>query len=162
MHTIEESIEVDVPVRTAYNQWTQFEDFSEFMEGVEAVRQVDEKTLDWRIKVGGKEEEFRAEIVEQKPDRVIAWRSIRGRQHAGSVEFEEIDPSRTLVRATMTYDVEGAMEKAGDALGVLRQRVKGDMKRFKKFIEERRTPTGAWRGEVEGGRVERTGGGRTL
>lgn len=162
MDTIEESIEVDAPIRATYNQWTRFEEFPEFMEGIEAVDQVDDKTVDWRVDIGGKTHEFRAEIYDQQPDKRVAWRSIRGRQHGGAVEFEQLAPDRTLVRVEMIYDTEGFIEKTGSVLGVLKARVKGDLKRFKNMIEEQGAAPGGWRGEIEGDRVRSPGDRRAL
>ena len=149
MSSIEESIEVGVPVRAAYNQWTQFEEFPKFMEGVEEVRQLDDRRLHWRTSVAGREQEFDAEITEQTPDQRIAWRSTTGEQHAGVVTFHRLDEGVTKIMLQLDAEPEGALEKVGDALGLLRRRVKGDLERFKELIESRGTETGAWRGEVE-------------
>ena len=149
MSSIEESIEVQVPVRTAYDQWTQFEEFPQFMEGVEAVRQLDDTHLHWVTKVGGKREEFDAEVTEQTPDQRIAWQSEDGAQHAGVVTFHRIDDGQSRVMLQLDTEPEGLVEKAGDVLGIVRARTKGDLERFKKFIESRGSETGAWRGEVE-------------
>ena len=149
MSTIEQSIDVAVPVRTAYNQWTQFEDFPRFMEGVEEVRQLDDTHLRWRTKVGGREQEFDAEITEQRPDERIAWNATRGADQAGVVTFHRVDDARTRIMLQLEAEPEGAVEKAGDVLGVLKRRVKGDLERFKEMIESRGAETGAWRGEVD-------------
>ncbi len=154
MPTVEESIEVNVPVSTAYNQWTQFEEFPKFMEGVERVRQLDDTHTHWRTKVAGKEKEFDAVITEQTPDQRIAWTSEAGPEHAGVVTFHRIDEGRTRVMLQMDYEPEGAAEKLGDALGLVKRRVKGDLERFKELIEGRGTETGAWRGEVRGGEAK--------
>jgi uncharacterized membrane protein len=150
----EKSIEVDVPVRTAYNQWTQFEEFPQFMEGVQKVKQLDDKRLHWHAKVAGKEEQWDATITEQTPDRMVAWRSTSGAPNGGQVTFESLGANRTRVTARMEYEPEGVVEKAGDALGFMDRRVQGDLKRFKEFIEGRGTESGAWRGEIHGGQVE--------
>jgi uncharacterized membrane protein len=155
---IQKDITVDVPVRAAYDQWTQFESFPQFMDGVKEVVQLDEKTLRWRATVGPKEEEWEAEITEQTPDRVIAWRSTTGTPNAGVVRFEPAEAGKTRVALELSYEPRDAAEKVGDALGVLERRVEGDLKRFKEFIEKRQTPTGGWRGEIHGGEVERGGG----
>ena len=154
MATIEESIEVDVPVTTAYNQWTQFEEFPEFMEGVESVQQIDDTHLLWTAEVGGTREEWRAEITEQTPDQRIAWRATEGKTNAGVVTFHRIDDSKTRIMLQMDWEPEGMKESVGSAVGSDSRRVKGDLERFKELIERRGTPTGAWRGEVEqdGGR----------
>jgi uncharacterized membrane protein len=155
MVSIEEAIEVNVPVRVAYNQWTQFEEFPHFMEGVEQVRQLDDKRLHWRASIGGKVKEWDAEITEQTPDQRIAWTSRGGPWNAGVVTFHRLDDQRTKVMLQLDYDPEGVVENVGDALGVVKMRVKGDLQRFKEFIESRGRETGAWRGEIEQGRVER-------
>src|SRR5919199_5277560 len=149
MSTIEKSIDVNVPVHTAYNQWTQFESFPQFMEGVKEVRQLDDRRLHWRAQVGGKEEEWDAEITEQIPDTRIAWRSTSGRANAGVVDFHRLNDEQTQVSLQLEAEPEGLVEKVGDALGVLDRRVQGDLERFRDYIAERRTATGAWRGEVE-------------
>jgi uncharacterized membrane protein len=149
MSNIEQSIDVDVPVRTAYDQWTQFEEFPKFMEGVEEIRQVDDTHLHWRTKIAGKVKEFDAVITEQTPDQRIAWTSEDGAEHAGVVTFHRLGDSQTRVMVQMDYEPEGAAEKVGDALGLVKRRVKGDLERFKELIEGRGTETGAWRGEVK-------------
>jgi len=152
MAEIEKSILVKAPLREVYNQWTQFEDFPRFMEGVLEVRQLDDKRLHWRAKVGGAEKEWHAEIVDQVPDRRIAWRSMRGAENAGAVLFDAV-PNGTRVTLKIRYDPEGAGEKVGDALGFVSRRVEGDLERFKEFIEERQRATGGWRGEIHGREV---------
>jgi uncharacterized membrane protein len=149
MATVEESIEVEVPVTTAYNQWTQFEEFPQFMEGIESVQQIDDTHLLWTAEIGGKREEWRAEITEQHPDHRIAWRSTEGRPNGGVVTFHRIDDGTTRIMVQMEWEPEGALETAGAAVGADNRRVQGDLKRFKEMIERRGTPTGAWRGEVE-------------
>jgi len=151
MSKIEKSIEVNAPLRTVYNQWTQFEDFPRFMEGVEAVQQLDDIHLHWRASIGGKTVEWDAEIFEQVPDQRISWRSTTGKQNAGTVRFQPLSENRTKVTLTMTYDPEGIIENIGDAIGILERRVEGDLKRFKEFIERRGAETGQWRGEVHQG-----------
>ncbi len=160
MPRIQKDIVVDVPVKDAYDQWTQFESFPRFMDGVREVVQLDEKTLRWRATVGGREQEWEAEITEQVPDRHIAWRSTTGAPNAGSVMFQTQGTSQTRVSLEISYEPQDAAEKVGDAVGVLDRRVDGDLTRFKDFIEKRQEPTGAWRGEIHGGDVER-GPGRT-
>lgn len=148
MTSVTKSIDVDVPCRAAYDQWTQFESFPRFMHDVEAVTQVDATHNHWRTRVGGVEREFDTEIVEQQPDRVIAWRSTTGPTHAGYVEFEPIDANHTRVKARIEWEPEGITEKAGQMLGFDDRAVEGDLERFKDFIENRGMPTGAWRGDV--------------
>ena len=149
MARIEETIEVDVPVRTAYDQWTQFEEFPQFMEGVESVQQLDDTHLLWKAEVGGKSEEWRAEITEQHPDHRVAWKSTEGRENAGVVTFHRIDESTTRIAVQMDWDPDGIVEATGAALGADSRRVKGDLERFKELIESRGVESGAWRGEVE-------------
>jgi len=161
MERIEKTFEVECPINTVYNQWTQFEEFPRFMEGIQEVRQTDDTHLHWRAKIAGKEEEWDSEIVEQVPDKAIAWRSISGAPNAGAVRFEQVDPQKTRVRLTMEYEPQGFVEKAGDAVGVVSHKVEQAVEKFKKIIESRRSETGAWRGEVRGGR--KTGpGGKTI
>ena len=155
MAEVKESIEVSVPVSTAYNQWTQFEEFPKFMENVESVTQLDDTHLRWIAEVGGKREEWKAEITHQEPDRVIAWRSVEGRDNSGRVEFESIGVDRTRIDVTMTWEPEGFTEAAADKLGFSDRAVKVDLERFKELIESRGVESGAWRGEVvEGRRID--------
>jgi len=156
MSRVEHTIDVDVPVRTAYDQWTQFETFPRFMEGIERVTQIDDTTLEWHANVGGQDKTWTAQIVEQTPDHRIAWRSTSGAQNAGIVSFTPNGPESTRVTLDLDADPEGPLESIGDALGVLERRVKGDLERFKEFIEGRGVPTGAWRGEVHGSQVDRS------
>ena len=156
MSRVEHSVDVDVPVRVAYDQWTQFESFPQFMEGVERVVQKDDKSLEWHANVGGQDKHWTAEIVEQTPDQRIAWRSTSGAPNAGIVSFTSNGPSSTRVTLDLEAEPEGAVESAGDALGIFDRRVKGDLDRFKEFIEGRGVATGAWRGEIHGGEVDRS------
>ncbi len=148
MSSITKSIDVNVPVRTAYDQWTQFETFPQFMEGVESITQLNDKTLHWKVNVAGRESEFDATITEQIPDERVAWKSISGKENAGVVTFHRLGESQTKVTVQMDYEPEGVVEHVGGALGLDDGRVQGDLKRFKEFIESRGAPTGAWRGEV--------------
>jgi uncharacterized membrane protein len=149
MEHVEKTIEVNRPVNTVYNQWTQFEDFPYFMEGVKEVRQLDDTHLHWRAELWGKEKEWDAEITEQEPDRRISWKSTSGAPNAGTVRFEPTGPQSTRVRLVMAYDPKGAIESAGDALGIFSARVQHSIEDFKKFIENRTEETGGWRGAVE-------------
>jgi len=149
--TITESIEVDVPVSTAYNQWTQFEDFPLFMEGVEHVEQLDDTRLHWIAKVGGKTNEWDAKILEQHPDKQISWISEDGKKTRGTVTFEPVGESRTRISLSMSYQAEGLTEALGSAVGLDERRVRGDLQRFKELIESRGAESGAWRGEVSAG-----------
>ena len=148
MTEITKSIEVNVPVRTAYDQWTQFESFPQFMEGVEEVQQLDDTHLHWRAKIGGKEAEWDAAITEQIPDERVAWRNTTGKTNAGVVTFHRLGDDQTKVTVQMEYEPEGVVENVGDKLGFDDRRVQGDLERFKEFIESRGVETGAWRGEV--------------
>jgi len=126
---IEKSIDVAVPVRTAYDQWTQFEEFPRFMEGVKEVRQVDERRLFWRVDIGGREKTWEAEIAEQIPDTRIAWRAVDGAPNAGVVTFHRLDEGHTRIMLQMEYAPQGALESVGDALGVASARIRGDRRR---------------------------------
>jgi uncharacterized membrane protein len=149
-----ETLEVDVPVRVAYDQWTQFESFPKFMEGVDRVVQVDDTTLEWTASIAGVVKNWRAEITEQRPDERVAWRSTEGARNDGAVSFEALGTDRTRLELQLDVEPEGLVEKAGDALGVVERRVRGDLERFKAFVESRGQATGAWRGTVDDGRVE--------
>src|SRR5690242_14510954 len=135
MTTIEQSIEIDVPISAAYNQWTQFEDFPAFMEGVESVQQIDDTHLHWTAEVGGVRREWNAEITEQRPDERVAWRSTDGASNGGVVTFHRLDPNRTKTMLQMEFDPEGFVENVGDKLGFVERRAKGDLERFKEFME---------------------------
>jgi uncharacterized membrane protein len=151
MASVVESIDVKVPVHTAYDQWTQFEEFPHFMEGVKSVTQKDDTNLHWVAEVAGKEKEWDAKITEQKPDERVAWTNTSGADNAGVVTFHRIDDDTTKVTLQMDVDPEGMIENIGTALGFLERRVKGDLERFKEYIESRGVETGSWRGEVEAG-----------
>ena len=154
MARVEESIEVNVPLSTAYNQWTQFEEFPKFMEGVESVTQVDDTHLRWVAEIGGKRHEWQAEITEQKPDERVAWRALDGHYNSGIVTFETVNETASRINVVMEHEAEGMLESLGSALGADSRRVKGDLERFKELIESRGVESGAWRGEVRQG--ERT------
>ncbi|MFJ9523285.1 SRPBCC family protein [Kitasatospora sp. NPDC101801] len=149
MNMVKESIDVDVPLHTAYNQWTQFEEFPKFMAGVREVRQLDDRRTHWRTSIAGAEREFDAEIVDQRPDERVAWRTVGGEvRQMGMVTFQPIDADHTKVSLAMNFQPEGITEQAGELFGVLDRRVKGDLERFKAFIEERGHETGGWRGRI--------------
>jgi uncharacterized membrane protein len=156
MSVIQHSIDVNVPLRHVYNQWTQFEEFPRFMTGVESVRQLDDTHLHWIASIAGRRKEWDAVITEQDPDRRVAWTSTEGARNAGTVEFARLGDSRTRVILTMDVEPDGGVEAAGDALGIPSGQVRGDLEKFKDFIEDRGAATGGWRGEVEAGRVTRT------
>ena len=149
MKTIEESIEIEVPVSTAYNQWTQFESFPRFMDGVERVEQKDATRLHWVADVGGEKREWDAEITEQHPDQRIAWKALDQEGPNGVVTFHRLDDARTKVMVQMDYAPEGMKESVGSVVGLDSHKVKGDLESFKHFIEGRGAETGAWRGDVE-------------
>jgi uncharacterized membrane protein len=148
MSDIQQSIDVNVPVSTAYNQWTQFEEFPRFMEGVRQVRQLDDKRLVWRAEIAGREKIWESEITEQIPDARVAWKSVSGARNAGVVTFHRLNPHETRVMLQMAYEPEGVVETVGDKLGVASARMRGDLQRFKEFIEQRGHETGAWRGSI--------------
>ena len=149
MEKIKKSIEVDAPINTVYNQWTQFEEFPRFMEGVKSVKQLDDKRLHWVAEIGGKEKQWDARITEQVPDKKIAWQSEGGAFTAGIVSFKTKGTNRTRIDVEMHYDPKGFVENTGDALGFVTGRVGGDLDRFKDFIEHRGQETGAWRGTIK-------------
>jgi uncharacterized membrane protein len=149
MASVQEAIDVDVPIRAAYDQWTQFESFPQFMGGVERITQLDDTHTHWVTNIDGVKREFDAEITEQHPDERIAWRTLDGPDQAGVVTFHKLDPSKTRVMLQLDFDPEGFVEHAGDKLGLVKARVKGDLDRFKTFIEERSAETGAWRGDIQ-------------
>jgi uncharacterized membrane protein len=153
MAEVDESIEVEVPVSTAYNQWSQFEDFPKFMDSVESVEQIDDTHLHWVAKVAGRQHEWDAEITYQDPDNRIAWRATEGKYSTGSVRFEPTDEGKTRVTVRMTWETEGLVEAAGGALGVDERGVHANLERFKELVESRGDETGAWRGEVREGEV---------
>lgn len=149
MAVIKKSIELNVPVRTAYNQWTQFEEFPKFMEGVKQVEQIDDKRLHWKANIAGQEEEWNAEITEQIPDQRIAWTSREGAMNAGVVTFHSLSEAKSQIMLEMEYVPRGVVDRVGNATGLVAQRVQCDLERFKTFIESRGLETGAWRGTVK-------------
>ena len=153
METVKETIEVNVPVSTAYNQWTQFADFPKFMDGVKSVEQLDDTHLRWVAEVGGESRDWQAEIVEQVPDQRIAWRATDDEGPNGLVRFEPLGEATTLVTVEMSYEPEGLKESVGALLGRDDSQVKEDLERFKQLVENREVPTGGWRGEIQSGQV---------
>lgn len=149
MATITSDIDVDAPISTVYNQWTQFEEFPQFMDGVDDIRQLDDETLHWKVSVGGVEREFDARITEQHPDERIAWQSTSGPQQAGVVTFHRLDDDRTRVRMQLEWEPEGFTETAGSMLQIDDAQVAHDLKHFKELIESNGFETGAWRGDIE-------------
>ncbi|HRQ00893.1 MAG TPA: SRPBCC family protein [Terrimesophilobacter sp.] len=149
MATITSDIDVDVPISTAYNQWTQFEDFPAFMDGVEHITQVDDENLHWKVNIGGVEREFDARITEQHPDERIAWQSTSGPSQSGVVTFHRLDDERTRVRMQLEWEPEGFTEKAGSILQIDDAQVAHDLRHFKELIESNGFETGAWRGDIE-------------
>jgi uncharacterized membrane protein len=149
MSQIIETIDLEVPVRVAYDQWTQFEEFPKFMDGVDAVYQLDDRTLEWHAAIAGMPTQWRAEITEQAPDQRIAWHSTEGAANAGVVTFHRLDERRSRVTLQLDIEPKGAVESVGDALGMVKRRAASDLARFKEFIESRGKPTGAWRGHVD-------------
>ena len=151
MNTVTESVDVDVPVRTAYNQWTQFEEFPRFMKRVKEVRQLGPTMTHWTVEINGVRREFDAQIVEQRPDRCVAWASTGGTRQQGMVTFEPLDERHTRVTAQMEIDPEGVAENVAAKTGMVGHHVKEDLENFKDYIESRGTEDGAWRGTVQGG-----------
>ena len=148
MTKVEKSVEVDVPISTAYNQWTQFEEFPQFMSGVQQVEQLDDRTLRWVAEIAGVRRQWVATVLEQVPDQKVAWAATEGATNAGAVTFVALPAGGTRVTLTLDYEPEGLVEKAGDALNIVERQATGDLERFKSFIESRGSETGAWRGEV--------------
>jgi uncharacterized membrane protein len=155
MASIQESIDVQVPLSTVYNQWTQFEEFPQFMEGVKSVSQLDDTHLRWVAEAGGQEHQWTAEITEQHPDERVAWKAIEGHGNSGVVTFHRLGETETRVTVQIEHETEGMMESLGSALGADSRRVQGDLERFKDIVEGRGVESGAWRGEVEEGRQVR-------
>jgi hypothetical protein len=147
---VDKEIEVGVPIRTAYNQWTQFEEFPQFMGGVHEVRQLGDRNLHWVAQIAGVRREWDAEVIEQVPDQKVAWAATEGATNAGAVYFSPLGPDRTVVRLHLEYEPEGVVEKVGDTLSVVAKQAESDLKKFKSFIESRGTESGSWRGEVPG------------
>ncbi|MGY1636510.1 SRPBCC family protein [Geodermatophilus sp. SYSU D00742] len=148
---VERSIQADVPLRTAYGQWTQFEDFPHFMGGVTEVRQLDDRRLHWVAEIAGVRREWEAAILEQVPDTRIAWAATSGATNAGAVRFEAAGPNATVVHLTLEYEPEGVVEQVGDTLGVVERQVRADLERFKALVEDEGYPTGVWRGSINAG-----------
>jgi len=157
MAKLEKTVEVNVPVRTAYNQMTQFEQYPRFMEGVQEVRQIDDTHLHWHAKSDGQDRKWDAEITEQQPDKVIAWRNVSGKKNSGRVEFQPVGKDKTKIILTMEYEPEEAGAQGKDAVKLVEQRTEQDLSRFKKLIETQGQESGAWRGEVQGGQVQGQG-----
>lgn len=147
--TVERSIDLTVPVSTAYNQWTQFETFPQFMESVMEVTQIADDLTEWQTDVNGVERKFTAKITEQSPDQRIAWTTIEGPRQGGVVTFHELADNETRVMYQMDFEPEGIIETSGAALGFVERQVEGDLERFKKFIESRGAETGSWRGSID-------------
>ncbi|HEY3667728.1 MAG TPA: SRPBCC family protein [Polyangiaceae bacterium] len=155
MSTVEQSIEIDVPVGVAYDQWTQFESFPQFMDGVEEVRQLDDTHLHWRAEVAGRVAEWDAVITEQVPEERIAWRATDGKANGGIVTFARIGGASTRVTVQIEHESEGIMEKVGSALGADSREVKNSLESFKELVESRGQATGGWRGTVREGETQR-------
>src|ERR1043166_991932 len=153
MDTVEDFIDVNAPLSTVYNQWTQFEEFPRFMSGIEEVQRISDRRLRWRARIGGKIKEWEAEIYDQIPEQRIAWRSVSGAENSGKVTFEWIGSTRTRINLSLNYQPQDRAEKAAAALGVVSRRVTGDLRRFKEFIEARGFETGQWRRAMREGRV---------
>jgi uncharacterized membrane protein len=151
MARLEQSVDVAAPVRTVYNQWTQFEEFPRFMEGVREVRQLDATHLHWVAEIAGKQREWDAEIAEQIPDERVAWMSTDGARNGGVVTFHRLAEGETRIMLQLEYEPEGLLEKTGDALGMVEHRARADLERFRDFVEAEGMETGAWRGEVRHG-----------
>ena len=148
MSQIIETVDVDVPVRVAYDQWTQFEEFPRFMKAVEKVEQLNDTTIRWTAEIAGVTKTWTAKITQQEPDQRVAWTSIEGAKNAGVVTFHRLDDLKTRVTLQLDVEPEGPVESVGDALGFVSRQAKDDLKNFKEFIEQQGIASGAWRGEV--------------
>jgi uncharacterized membrane protein len=155
METIEKAIEVDARLSAVYNQWTQFETFPEFMEGVEEVRQLNEKRLHWKANISGKIKEWEAEIYQQEPDSLIAWRTVSGPAHSGTVTFRSRGLNRTEIMVRIEYQPQSVVESLAGRLGIVGRRIEADLERFKQFLQNRPAETGAWRGRIHERVLER-------
>jgi hypothetical protein len=149
--TVEKSIQVDVPVTTAYNQWTQFEDFPAFMGGVKEVRQLDDRRLHWVAEIAGVRREWEASVLEQVPDQKVAWAATAGATNAGAVRFQPAGAGSTIVYLSLEYEPEGVVEQVGDKLGIVERQVTSDLARFKALVEDQGYASGAWRGSINAG-----------
>ncbi|MEU8262107.1 SRPBCC family protein [Micromonospora sp. NPDC048999] len=149
MSDVVEYVDISVPIRTAYDQWTQFEEFPQFMQGVQEVRQLSDTMTHWTVEIAGVRREFDAEITEQLPDERVAWRSTEGSRQAGVVTFHRLDDRHTRVTLQLEFEPQGVVEQAGDKFGMVDRRAKNDLKLFKQFIERRGQETGAWRGTID-------------
>jgi len=147
---VQKTVTVDVPIRTAYDQWTQFEEFPQFMGGVQRVEQLDDQRLHWVAEIAGVKREWYATILEQRPDEKVAWAASEGATNAGAVYFAPAGPDQTSVTLELEFEPEGLLEKAGDALGIVEKQAQSDLEKFKSYIESRGTESGGWRGGVEG------------
>jgi uncharacterized membrane protein len=151
MSSVTQAVDVEVPISTVYNQWTQLESFPQFMGGVDSITQTDETHSRWSTSIGGQHREFDTKITEQHPDERVAWTSTDGTTHAGVVTFHRLGETTTRVTAQIDWQPEGIVEKAGSVLGFDDRQVKSDLERFKEFIESRGSETGGWRGDVPAG-----------
>ena len=154
MNTIEQSIDVEAPITAVYDRWTQFETFPEFMEGIEAIRQLDDRRLHWTAEIGGTRHEWDAEITEQHPEERVAWRNVDGKDNAGVVTFHKLGDDRSRIMVQLDFVPEGIKEKLGDKLGAPDRRVKGDLERFKDYVEGTGGDGQGWRGEIHGDEVQ--------
>ncbi|MFF1386156.1 SRPBCC family protein [Arthrobacter sp. NPDC058288] len=155
---VEKRILVNVPASTAYNQWTQFEEFPHFMGGVKSVTQLSDDRLQWVAEIAGVRRQWEAKILEQVPDRKVAWAATEGATNAGAVTFEDVGGGQTSVQLSLEYEPHGIVETIGDKLHVVDRQVEGDLKRFKDFIEDEGYASGAWRGTVNEGATTGTPG----
>jgi uncharacterized membrane protein len=152
---IQQSVDVAVPIKVAYNRFTMFEDWPEFMHRVESVDQADDTTLSVSIKVWGLTRRFEAEIVEQRPDERIEWNVSEGLSHTGVVTFHELAPRLTRVEVSLDFEPQGMLEKMGRGMRFAKRAVRGDLHRFKAIVELDEEAEGGWRGTIEDGKVKR-------
>lgn len=153
---IDESIELTVPVSTAYNQWTQFESFPRFMARVQNVKQLRPHLTRWTVGVGPVRHEFEAEITEQQPDSHVQWRSLGpASPHRGWVRFESAAAGRTTMQLHVDIKPAGAAGLLAST-PLISTTIRAELRNFKEFIEGAGHENGAWRGLISDGHVRRT------
>ncbi|WP_030197344.1 SRPBCC family protein [Streptomyces sp. NRRL S-87] len=151
---IVETIDVGVPLRTAYDHWTQYEDFSSFAKGVRSVSQGDDTTTDWRVKVGPSTRTWKATVQEQVPDERIIWTSDGPKGTTrGCVSFHELAPALTRIVLVVEYYPSGFFERTGNLWRAQGRRMRLDLKHFSRFVTLSNDEPDGWRGEIRDGEV---------
>jgi uncharacterized membrane protein len=152
---IQQSVDVAVPIKVAYNRWTLFEDWPEFMHRIDSVDQTDDTTLSFSTKVWGITKRFEAQIVEQRPDQRIEWDASEGLAHTGVVTFHKLADRLTRIEVSLDVEPHGLLEKMGRGMRFTKRAVRADLHRFKALIELDEEAEGGWRGTIEDGKVKR-------